>query len=447
MEKIAFVYRFLNGSRRANQDSKGGFTLMELLVYMAIVGIVVLLAGQAFSDSTKMRVRTQSMLKASELANNVGSLLRDDVAQMGAKSSKESSGAADVGDVFSLKSLVYNSETDSSSYTLTSSGQYDDFKFKRVHYDEDGKYMRVEEVRWFVDGNRLMRSCKKLDGTAEEDCGDEAVAVEIAAGVDSFKVYPTLPDNDSGFVRLFPVYPSEPAKKSFRLISYYGQNDYARAITNPETGGTSVSMSGFTSNYDEDIYVSGKKVGHMLLAADSGAATEDWSNCKAISFKLDSSVYEISFKLADNGNESRMFVPGRDHFAVGLRMVNSNLAKIPLLNDFFIFTPEAEKGTGKRSFRFSVPKPKGFAENTMDACVAFTVAFFSPLASAANISISDLQVNEITEMSYAITHSEELEESAKKMVKAFKIDLVIKKNGEAGRSTAIVSAPSNGVKG
>ena len=44
-----------------SKSRKSGFTLMELLVYIAIVGIVVIVAGQAFSNSTKMRVRTQSM--------------------------------------------------------------------------------------------------------------------------------------------------------------------------------------------------------------------------------------------------------------------------------------------------------------------------------------------------------------------------------------------------
>ena len=68
---------------------KSGFTLMELVVYMAMIGIVVLVAGQAFSDSTKFRVRTQNMLRASEEAENVANLFKDDVAQMGAKASLE----------------------------------------------------------------------------------------------------------------------------------------------------------------------------------------------------------------------------------------------------------------------------------------------------------------------------------------------------------------------
>ena len=62
-----FVYteRTVDGMGKITTDKRAGFTLMELMVYIAIVGIVVIVAGQAFSNSTKMRVRTQSMLKAS----------------------------------------------------------------------------------------------------------------------------------------------------------------------------------------------------------------------------------------------------------------------------------------------------------------------------------------------------------------------------------------------
>ena len=69
---------------------KSGFTLMELLVYMAIVGIVVVIAGEAFSNSTKFRVRTDNMIRSTQEAENAAMLFREDVSQMGAKNSVES---------------------------------------------------------------------------------------------------------------------------------------------------------------------------------------------------------------------------------------------------------------------------------------------------------------------------------------------------------------------
>ena len=79
------------------KNAKSGFTLMELIVYMGIVGIVVVIAGQAFSNSTKFRIRTDNMIKASQEAENVATIFKEDVSQMGAKSSKED-GVAGRGD-------------------------------------------------------------------------------------------------------------------------------------------------------------------------------------------------------------------------------------------------------------------------------------------------------------------------------------------------------------
>ena len=91
-----------------NDLKKSGFTLMELLVYMAIVGIVVVIAGEAFSNSTKFRIRTDNMIKATQEAENVAMLFKQDLEQMGAKISKESNGAAGASDVFSTSADAQN---------------------------------------------------------------------------------------------------------------------------------------------------------------------------------------------------------------------------------------------------------------------------------------------------------------------------------------------------
>ena len=126
---------------------KAGFTLIELLVYIAIVGIVVVVAGQAFSNSTKMRVRTQSMLKASEVAENVANLFKTDVAQTGAKSSLETHATDGSNDIFSdVKKAVYmdpdndtDTDKDSSSFQFVpaspaSNANLEQFKMRRVRY-------------------------------------------------------------------------------------------------------------------------------------------------------------------------------------------------------------------------------------------------------------------------------------------------------------------------
>ena len=65
---------------------KKGFTLMELLGYMALLGAIVVIAGRAFTDSTKFRVRTHNIISANQEAGNVGPLLQSDISQMGSKS-------------------------------------------------------------------------------------------------------------------------------------------------------------------------------------------------------------------------------------------------------------------------------------------------------------------------------------------------------------------------
>jgi len=116
---------------------KKGFTLIELLVYIALLGIIVLVAGQAFSDSTVFRVRTQSMLESSENAAKVAAIFKEDLSQMGAKSWKVVSAAAD--DQFNVDSKVYmdpsNSDLtkrDSSSYVLRSVDNLDSIAFRKM---------------------------------------------------------------------------------------------------------------------------------------------------------------------------------------------------------------------------------------------------------------------------------------------------------------------------
>ena len=212
-------------------------------MYLAIVGIVVLIAGQAFSDSTKIRVRTQSMLKASEVAENLGGLIKDDIAQMGAKSSKEASSSEM--DDFQIFSSVYidagNSnehKKDSSSFTLTNQSvncpaegcNVQKFVFNRVHYGENGEYVSLEEVTWKLVDGVLYRGCRtKAAGSAgaSVDCPvadeDDMEFVEMAAGVDAFRLIPAKPPLLSTDAKLASdmtsILPStDPTIKEFRLV-------------------------------------------------------------------------------------------------------------------------------------------------------------------------------------------------------------------------------------
>ncbi len=452
--------------RSACDTRKRGFTLMELMVYIAIVGIVVIVAGQAFSNSTKMRVRTQSMLKASEVAENVAALFKTDVAQMGAKSSLETHATDGSNDTFSgIKTKVYmdpkvdgdpdDKVEDLSSFQFVPLSPAPDenleqFVIRRVRYDSDGKYQSVEEVTWFLDGNTLKRQCIVVDnGTPGDDCAPkgatgtdlEPYIVEMATDVDSFKVLPAIPDGSEGSLQMFP---SASGSGAFRLVSRTGIANMLPAVSGDP--GESVTLSGFQSNYNEDdVGVPSVKKIYEVYVFEHSDAPGSWktlceNSANHFTF-VPGEEYELSFGVGvptDETAKAKMFVPGKDHMAVGFR--NANGDKFAQISDFLFFPPSiAEANNVKRTMRFSVPTK---VEN---ACIAFTFSFFSPLAAGGTITISDFRLNKVASTTYSFNPDKTSVPTAdKKNVKAFRLRLQVKRNGESGETTLVIPTPSNG---
>lgn len=430
--------------------SKRGFTLMELLVYIAIMGIVVLVAGQAFSDSSRMRVRTESMLKASQIAGNVGQLLKDDAAQMGAKSALDPTNSTNTSDAFIFNDNVYmnasnsSATLDSSSYSITQENGFDDITLRRINYSDAGAFVRVEEIVWFVRNGSLYRSCQTLNGTENtETCpAAEPIAVLIADGVTKFAATPAKPGLIGSTNLLFPYYPADLSKKTFRLVSYYGADNYQRVITTPVSGGERISLSGLVSNYSEDGTVPTEPIKHQIFIAESGSTLDGISQCKKILLKPDSS-YEISFNMFNGEDEARMFQPGIDHFSVGVRqIVDSRPVVVPEIPDFFFYPPQADDGNGTRYMRF-----RGHFENELEACVAFTLVLSSPTVALGKFSISDFRMRRIGDTDYIFENGFVPNIEDKKNVRAMRVEIEIKKKGEAGKSNIVIQIPSNGVRG
>lgn len=465
--------KFVVDKRSACDTRKRGFTLMELMVYIAIVGIVVIVAGQAFSNSTKMRVRTQSMLKASEVAENVAALFKQDVAQTGAKSSMEAGvadGGASYGNKFgsisdgSISDSVYMHPKDdadpdlidSSSYQITTdeNGQ-SNLILRRVRYSEQGYYQAVEEVNWFVDHEKIMRSCRTVVGTASDDCAkitaDVALenAVEMATDVESFSVEAASPSVTVENVQVFPLDDAT----EFRLVPRTGLGQYVM-FTSANTGGelnkggTAVVLSQFFSNYslsgEEMLGESDRKV-NQAFAIKNETETDTWNNLctKYGSLTLEKDFeYEISFQMDWEEDNSRLFVPGEDHMSVGFRDIGSG--DIPrdengkrLLEDFHFFPPVTTNGAGTRTMRFMSPK------DISNVCMAFTFACYSPLVSQGKITIKNLRLRKVPNAVYKFDGSD-VEPNDRQNVKALRLTLSIKKNGEEGAASVVVWIPSNG---
>ena len=449
----------------------GGFTLIELMVYIAIVGIVVIVAGQAYSNSTKMRVRTQSMVKASEVAENAASLFKSDVAQTGAKSSMEA-GAAGGGASYGNKFGAVNSNVyihpvdddadlrDSSSYTITTdeSGN-SSLVLRRIRYNAQGYYQAVEEVNWFVDGSTLKRSCRTIDKADavpnDEDCAEVAAdvargnAVDIAENVNSFTVQAAVPSVLEGSTQVFPP----GSTTEFRLVPRTGIGQYvmfSSANTSGEQnkGGTGIVLSQFFSNYNvtsEDMLdLSNRKVNQAFAIRNETTTETSWRNLCANygSLTLEKGAeYEISFKMDWQEDNSRLFVPGKDHMSVGFRTISNG--EIPtkddvkLLEDFLFFPPVNASGNGKRVMRFTPP------ENIPNVCMAFTFACYSPLVSQGKIVIKDLRLRKVPGAAYNFNGAA-IATNDKKNVKAMRLNLSIKRNGEEGAVSVVVWTPSNG---
>ena len=450
---------------------------MELVVYIAIMGIIVIVAGQAFSNSTKFRVRNQSMIEANEVAGNIAALIKDDIAQMGAKSSLEKAGTGGASDEFleipaeiymnpasatstgSSSSTTVDASIDSSSFTLTHTDGATNLTFRRINYDNGGKYVSVEEVSWFLDGDVLKRSCRVV-GKSDTPCADGSEgAVEMAEGVSEFSIIAGEPEIKEEDEQMFP----QSGSGTFMLVPRFGEDHYNFTNSIPADDGKRSVLTGFASNFDK---TNNKPVDNtsnpentelnQLFAVNGYSSTPNfevntWSkSCKEsnnnFTFEKDT-IYEISFEMTTpkEGDKMELFRPGKDYLAVGFRNSNGNMISSGdfTLEDFIFFPPvtQTAKEAPKRSMRFSV-------KNTVKgACLVFTFASYSPEAPNGTISIKNLRLKRLatSNRNFSGWETEAAGNiSKKKNVKAFKLSLGVKRNGEEGKTEQIIETPSNG---
>ncbi len=431
---------------------KSGFTLMELVVYMAMIGIVVLVAGQAFSDSTKFRVRTQNMLRASEEAENVATLFKDDVAQMGAKMSKEykASSTTDSFYIADLNSLYMDPTAaipDSSSYRIgagSTNESTDTLTFRRMRFDGKGRYLSLEEIAWYLNSedSTLWRSCEVIEqktGVSFDDddpCRSEGVPVQMASHVAKFYVEPAQPGVSGALTtQLLPS--TDTSVHSFRLISHdIADNWKAVTVSDPSE---SVTISGFTPNYDfEEKTVNDEgKWASQVFVAQPNSTDGSWQTlCQTVTL-VPNVDYKISFDMPYAEDASRMFVPGRDHMSVGFRYVSTG-DRPEELKDFLFYPPVSISSQGTREMHFTVPTT---LENL---CMAFTFASYSPVAASGAVYLGNVKLEKEPFSNYEFNNYFTSSDRDKQNVKAFRLHLTINRKGETGETILIIPTPSNG---
>lgn len=425
---------------------KQGFTLIELLVYMGLLGIIVVVAGKAFTDSTGFRIRTEGMLKGHAEARDVAAILREDLNQMGAKTSFETDGATVQSDAF----VDATSETDKSSFSLNK--DRDTIVFNKIVYDESGSAQYVQRVSWmFVPNEGLYRGCKTLWPTSADpaEChSSDSDPVLMSNKVQSFKLWPgtRLEDGESGGEDVF-------AKgSSFTLAPRTNSTNttfFIMPVLTPDENGTSVDVKGLQTNDGHH----GTRLASQLYLLDGGSSTlsaEAWTSCKTFSFE-EFATYAVSMNISSSCRTSSPnymcdFQAGVDHIGIGFRTPEGEL--IPGIHDFMTYPTQSISGVeASRYAEFSIPT------RIENACLAITIALYSPEVYKGNFSISNIAIYKRNASEYVFNttpgstaYGASTDEN-KNNVKAFKLEMDVSVNKEISHVENVILTPNNGTEG
>jgi type II secretory pathway pseudopilin PulG len=459
---------------------KRAFTLAELLVYMAILGFIIVVAGRVFSDSTSMRIRSQNLLKSSAEIGKLANLITEDISQMGIKAfgKTTSDGFIKVEPHSAVYWDISNTDEekkDFSSYTLIRKPLADSLVFKKAVFDKNGKFIAVREIALYAKGDSLFRKCRQVtdkypdgtnaDGESDGDCKstasniNSADSVLMAINVTNFKLTPSIAEQEILF------------NNSFGL--YYRESGYVRQPGNCQNSGTITKVSGFNSNYAEPPDIPGNAKYELYLGDEVQTnCTPQYQNCKVLTFG-GQKTYVIEFKMPFNSvdDKSTQFQPSIDHLSIGLRTYQGDKVDVP---DVLFYPPQdATSEDMARHIEFSIKKDK---RESITACVAITMAFYSPSANEGVFMFEDFKVfqkaeesinfpkpddpdYDISNENYGIGKVEGTEQDIKKKVKEKKsvkafellVEMAIgtekRKSGtfsQKGRGI-IVATPNNGV--
>jgi len=432
-----------------NWRNSGGFTLIELLIYMMLIGFVIVVAGRVFSDSTSMRVRSQSMLASAEEAGRVSAILKEDISQMGARSWA----------VINANETNSSSSTDLSSYVLSkvfSPDSLDNIKFRKLHYTPTGICGPIMEIEWYVEGDVLKRKCRVISTPSEckgtfnvaTDCPPE---VEMASGVTKFKLLPSKPGistiSGSNADTLFPSSPPVGGIINFAL----------KSDATSTTDASNVSLGPFTAAYNSSTSTA-KALKYCFAASNS---------CLSFGFKADEE-YAVEFdlinktintdpcvtgtacNLEDKYNPMTMFQAGRDHLSVGLRNPSGDyISKVP---DFMFYPPQNE--AVKIHFSFSVPSDAAGSTNTLTANIGITASFYSEKAYNGHLDFKNFKVYRKSEKVYRFDQSNlnynptaTTTPNKSASVKAFELTFGIKRKNETSKMVIVIPVPNNGIAG
>jgi hypothetical protein len=264
----------------------------------------------------------------------------------------------------------------------------------------------------------------------------------MADKVAKFNITPATPGISSSASTSDVLFPAS-SSSGFRLLSRFGTDDLYRVEVDPDTGDVAVTVSGFATNFDSKSGtsdLSGKKANQVFVGpvVATGAAGTWNGNCKEFTF-VPSETYAFEFNLAFVKDNMRMFQAGKDHMAVGLRKKTDG-SKISGMQDFMVSPPQISDAETLLEYgEFSV-------RDTVKACLAITFAFYSPLAHSGTLTFKNFTVYRKTDESYHFVDGyNPTNFKEKALVKAFRLEMDVKRRGEIGRITMVIPTANNGV--
>jgi len=393
---------------------KHAFTLIELLVYMAIMSFIIIVAGRVFSDSTKMRVRSQNMIKNSEEVGRVSNLIKEDMSQMGVKAwGHNANNDYTVRNIGTTLQEIYWDKTngDVSSYALKHRKQSnntfrDSIAFRKAAFDDNGLFLGIREIIWELRNDSLFRKCATIKsecpsnsanvcGSASTDkdrtvCPEKTSAkdadpVLIAKNIMNFKIIPGAPEKDDnpgdtlfgGTFKLLSRSPNPTDKVEEATVTN---------VTNSLNTEAEATVSDFAQNLNSGT---GDKLHNELYLAKSNK--NNFTECELLSFKK-GETYSIEFKMpysiptsatAEQLQQvlsSTQFVPTRDHLAIGLRKTSDWKTPPEGAPKDILFYPAQSEFASEltRHLEFSVSKDIKAADNI---CMVIIIAYYPPVAT------------------------------------------------------------------
>lgn len=391
---------------------KRGFTLIELMVYIAIASIVVLIAGRVYVDSVDFRIGTKNKLEVAENASNLMTYVDEDLRRLGARTSQieASSSSAAV----TTNSLAYwdpITTLDSSSFAHTNNGEKDQLAFRSAEYNTDGTIARVIQVSYHLDSdNHLIRTMSDLSaGTSSTS------SLIMANNIVAFNVEPGIYTTTSTGGGIVEISPDDAAPTSWGLAQRLGTTATVAA------DGNDYMISGVLSSTNPE---------ELVLQAPLGTV-------KAFPI-THGKTYTVSFTLKSNDAFRKYFNKTNDTLSACIRKTDAQTSP-HYLQCYHFYAGPVEADGKTRSFDFSSDDPL-----ITSVALVYRFHFASTLTSQSpTFSIGHIAMQEKTGAIFDFKQS--VTTLQKNDVKALRITIRSNVHGEEQTVTRIIQIPNNGV--